>query len=628
MNSVKQILSKIPDCRAAVIGDFTLDFYIATDPESGEISIETGLATLPVRNFCSSPGGAGNVAVNLAVLGVEKISAFGVTGSDMFGRELLKKLEKKQIDISGMVIQEKNWITNVYTKILKNGTEGNRIDFGNFNLLENTTADRLLSNLKTALPDTDILIINQQLISGIHSDYFRKQLVKLLNRSPETLCITDSRDFSQDFRGTSRKINREEAFKVLEKNGIKLEESWDKDLKAAKELYNIWEKPVFLTRGERGIIVCSSTGCMEIPGIQILSEIDTVGAGDTALAAIAAATGSGFPSHDAAVIGNLAAAVTVKKLHTTGTASPEEIQKMENEAVYIYNPELALNHSKAEYLKNSEIEIIKRSDFDRNIKFALFDHDGTISTLRQGWEEVMHPMMTESIIGEADIDSSLYRIIQARVSDFIDKTTGLMTLIQMDGLTNLIREFRLVPENMILDIHEYKKIYNKRLMQLVNRRIEKLGNMELDIQDVTIKGAVDFLEKLREKGVILYLASGTDEEDVKKEAELLGYNDLFNGGIFGASDDIADDPKKAVISRIIKTVGSKNAENLITFGDGPVEIAQTVNAGGISVGIASDEVRRYSLNREKRERLIKAGADFIIPDYSQQDILLDLILKR
>jgi hypothetical protein len=52
-----------------------------------------------------------------------------------------------------------------------------------------------------------------------------------------------------------------------------------------------------------------------------------------------------------------------------------------------------------------------------------------------------------------------------------------------------------------------------------------------------------------------------------------------------------------------------------------VEIRETRKRGGLTVGIASNEERRYGLNASKRGRLIRAGADVIVPDYSQMDAL-------
>ena len=64
---------------------------------------------------------------------------------------------------------------------------------------------------------------------------------------------------------------------------------------------------------------------------------------------------------------------------------------------------------------------------------------------------------------------------------------------------------------------------------------------------------------------------------------------------------------------------------MVTFGDGPVEMRECRKRDGISIGIASDEIRRHSLNLEKRVRLIKAGAHIVVPDFSQLPQLLDLL---
>jgi hypothetical protein len=126
--------------------------------------------------------------------------------------------------------------------------------------------------------------------------------------------------------------------------------------------------------------------------------------------------------------------------------------------------------------------------------------------------------------------------------------------------------------------------------------------------------------------VTLYLASGTDAEDVRAEAAVLGYADLFNGGIFGAVADRRDCSKQAVIEDILRRHRLRGAQ-LAAFGDGPVEIRECVKRGGFGVGIASDEVRRHGLNLEKRARLIRAGAHVVVPDFSQGDRLVALLFR-
>jgi len=184
----------------------------------------------------------------------------------------------------------------------------------------------------------------------------------------------------------------------------------------------------------------------------------------------------------------------------------------------------------------------------------------------------------------------------------------------------LVREFGLVPEDGVQTPVGYKQVYNKELIKLVNHRMAKLDRGELDISDFTIKGAVPFLHSLREAGVRLYLASGTDDDDVKKEAAHLGYADLFDGGIYGSIGQVANDAKKVVLERILGEIGGA-FDQVIAFGDGPVEIRETTRRGGYSVGVASDEVRRFGMNLDKRSRLIRAGAHAIIPDFSQTEPL-------
>jgi phosphoglycolate phosphatase-like HAD superfamily hydrolase len=126
-------------------------------------------------------------------------------------------------------------------------------------------------------------------------------------------------------------------------------------------------------------------------------------------------------------------------------------------------------------------------------------------------------------------------------------------------------------------------------------------------------------------GIKLYLASGTDEEDVKREAKILGYDYLFEERIFGSIGDITRDAKKVVLDRILDTIGESASGAIITFGDGPVEIRETRKRNGKTVGVASNELKRFGLNEKKRSRLIKAGADIIIPDFCQYHQLLCLL---
>jgi phosphoglycolate phosphatase-like HAD superfamily hydrolase len=164
-------------------------------------------------------------------------------------------------------------------------------------------------------------------------------------------------------------------------------------------------------------------------------------------------------------------------------------------------------------------------------------------------------------------------------------------------------------------------------MELVNKRIEKFKRGELGINDYTIKGSLEFLKDLRQRGIKLYLASGTDHQDVLAESEALGYAELFDGGVYGALGDVTKYSKKMVIEKIMTEHNLQGLE-LAVFGDGPVELRECRKRGGIAVGLASDEIRRHGLSIEKRTRLVKAGAHVIVPDFSQQKELIKLLTGK
>jgi hypothetical protein len=93
--------------------------------------------------------------------------------------------------------------------------EQNRIDFGNFNELSKATADRLIGLLKNEIPQVDVVIINQQVLSGIHTRYFRKQLVQVIQQFPDKIFIADSRNYSEVYEGAFRKMNDREAANLI-----------------------------------------------------------------------------------------------------------------------------------------------------------------------------------------------------------------------------------------------------------------------------------------------------------------------------------------------------------------------------------------------------------------------------
>ena len=258
---------------------------------------------------------------------------------------------------------------------------------------------------------------------------------------------------------------------------------------------------------------------------------------------------------------------------------------------------------------------VRRGDFQT----VLFDFDGTISLIRQGWREIMIPMMVE-IIADIGTDESTDELSE-KVADFVDLLTGQQTIYQILRLCEEIRQRGGRPRDPLV----YKTLYHDRLLTHIDDRISKLESGEAQPHEWMVTGIVDLLQNLQGLGLQLVLASGTDIQYVRREAELLGVTSFFGDSIFGALDEYKDFSKAIVIQDILKTRQIRG-EGLLGFGDGYVEIENVKSVGGTAVGVASDEEKREGVDAWKRDRLLQAGADIIIPEYTEQASLVSFLI--
>lgn len=262
---------------------------------------------------------------------------------------------------------------------------------------------------------------------------------------------------------------------------------------------------------------------------------------------------------------------------------------------------------------------------------ALFDFDGTVSLIREGWQSVMIPYFVEVLRSTPDFlqaeksgkGESELAVLESCVREFVDMLTGKQTIFQCEQLDREV--VRRGGEHR--DPYDYKKEYLRRLSVRIASRVKGLINGEIPARCLTVPGLRELIGRLHEKGIKCYLASGTDEKDVLKEAGLLGVADLFDGGIYGARDEIKSCSKEIVIKKILEE-NNITGRDLISFGDGYVEIELVSDIGGYAVGVATDEefliekacsadlIDVCSVDEWKRQRLLKGGASAVIPDFS------------
>jgi phosphoglycolate phosphatase len=255
------------------------------------------------------------------------------------------------------------------------------------------------------------------------------------------------------------------------------------------------------------------------------------------------------------------------------------------------------------------IEIVTPNASAARTRVVIFDFDGTLSLIRSGWIEIMVPMCVEQLSATKTVENEAQ--LTAVVEEFVWRLTGKETIYQMMALADAIRERGGEP----LEPLAYKRMYLDRLWVRIRDRIEDLRAGRVSPERYMIPGSRALLESLAERGLELYLASGTDDANVKEEADLLGITRYFGNRVFGAQDDLTSFSKALLVQKILAQAHFQPDE-LLVFGDGYVEIEEVKKVGGTAVGVASDEPECLTVDQWKRQRLIKVGADFIVPNFN------------
>ena len=256
------------------------------------------------------------------------------------------------------------------------------------------------------------------------------------------------------------------------------------------------------------------------------------------------------------------------------------------------------------------VEVINKS-IDRGwVRAVILDFDGTSSLIRQGWQQVMVPMVVDVLLGtpEADPEDAL----RETVTDCVTALTGKQVIYQMLRLCEEVEKRGGTPRSAL----EYKRQYLEMLWSRLKERLLSLESGDASADGLLVPGETAALEELTDRGAEMHLASGTDHETVLREARALGLAQYFGGRIYGALDDYWKLSKAQLITEIIRELRLSGPE-FVGIGDGPVEIGNTENVGGIAVGVASEEARRTGIDEWERGRRIEAAADLIAPDFTE-----------
>jgi bifunctional ADP-heptose synthase (sugar kinase/adenylyltransferase) len=345
--------------RVAVLGDFFLDKYLDTEPALAETSLETGRTAHQVVAVRHAPGAAGTVVGNLAALGAGEITALGFTGDDGEGWELRRDLAARGCDTAHLHTAADR-VTPTYLKprdrsVPGLGGEHDRYDTKNRQPVPERIVQALLASLEAVAPRVDAVVVMDQVTeegAGAVAAPLIDALAALAPRFPATVFWADSRGRIRRYRRVTVKVNQ---FELLEATGgadgpaptrLKPELQAESAQSvcctgfsrvapcaggangpvrdAAEALAAHAGAPVFATLGERGVYV-SGPDPVTVPAVAVEGPVDPTGAGDSFTAGAVLALAAGASRPEAALLGNLAASVTVRQLATTGTVSPADL---------------------------------------------------------------------------------------------------------------------------------------------------------------------------------------------------------------------------------------------------------------------------------------------------------------
>ena len=325
---LEEILEKIRRIKLCVIGDLCLDMYWYTDMTHSRFSRESLRPANSVAEEVCSPGAAGNVICNAISLGAKDSVLISATARDWRGALLREQLAERGIALDN-VLDLPRGFTPCFCRTLdtdhrKTSEEMFCLDFAGREPMRSADEDRFLALLDLAAANADIIAVCDQLEYSIITKRIRDKLSALSEKLP---VVVDSRDRITEFSGVIVKPNEVEAAAA---SGREPYTHWGLDVyeEIACGLQRKNGRPAIVTLGAHGSLWAEGGSVRHLPAAVIEPPCDPMGAGDTFLAAFAcayAATGDGAK---AAAFANLAAAVTVRKIGTTGTASPEEIRAL------------------------------------------------------------------------------------------------------------------------------------------------------------------------------------------------------------------------------------------------------------------------------------------------------------
>ena len=265
------------------------------------------------------------------------------------------------------------------------------------------------------------------------------------------------------------------------------------------------------------------------------------------------------------------------------------------------------------------LEIVRDERPRGPFRAIVFDFDGTLSLLRGNWQGLMIPRMVEVLLATGTKEPR--QELEDVVTEFVTRLTGQPTMVQFEALAEEVaRRGQARP-----DPRGHFDEYLTQLLARTARRIEAVKTGQATSDEMLVPGSRPLVERLARRGLLLVISSGTDSVHVQAETAVLGLDPFFGPRIHGPVDNDPAFSKERVLRRLIQERGLAGRE-IACIGDGATEMLAARAVGALAIGVASDEVEQSGrVNLLKREHLLRAGAEVIVPDYRRLEEVLGVL---
>ena len=302
--------------RIAVLGDLMLDRFVRGG--AARLSPEAPVPVLSEEEILERPGGAANVAMNLAVLGAE-VAVVGLIGSDVEGELLRDLLGRAELDLSGLIVDASR-PTTVKTRVVARRQQIVRVDREQRAAAGGESARRLAAAATVAVARAGTVVVSDYekgVVTGEFWNVTRRSL------APGAALLVDpapGADLGRYAGATLVKPNAAEATRAAALAGLVESDP----MRLAERLRVAAGLPALLvTRGDEGMILARADAATVHLPARRRDVFDVTGAGDTVLATCALALGAGGSLEEATVLANQAAGVVVGRIGTATTTTAE-----------------------------------------------------------------------------------------------------------------------------------------------------------------------------------------------------------------------------------------------------------------------------------------------------------------